>query len=174
MPRFSVRWLLWAVAFVGAAIAGLLNANWYWHRAFESLGLVFVLTAVAAAIYSNGKRRAFWVGCLLFGGPYFLLSLGFVERYRWGERFITTVMLEYMYQSVFEPHTFDIPPEGGRIDYDALSEQRLPDGTLRVFGRRPSWSSYSEVGNAVLCIPFALFGGALASWFYRRPDQGET
>jgi len=44
--RFSLKWLLIAVAFIAISFVALLNANDIWKYAFENAAWVFLLVAI--------------------------------------------------------------------------------------------------------------------------------
>jgi hypothetical protein len=72
MSRFSLRALLVAVAFVALSIVATMNANYRWVVALEMLAFLLLFTALVGAIYARGERRAFWIGCAIFGWGFWL------------------------------------------------------------------------------------------------------
>src|SRR5688500_712555 len=80
MPRFSIRQLLLATAFIAVGCFALLNAS-AWVAAALFCGLTLILSAaVLFAIYRDGERRAFWIGFAVLGWVYlFLCFSGFLS-----------------------------------------------------------------------------------------------
>jgi hypothetical protein len=72
MNRFSLRTLLLAVAFVALAIVTTINASYTRVVALEMLAFLFLFTAIAGAIFARDQRRAFWIGCAIFGWGFWL------------------------------------------------------------------------------------------------------
>ena len=70
--RFSLKWMLAAVAFVGFGCVALCNANEAWAGAAMGLTVVVLLAAILAAIYS--QPRAFYIGVCVFGWSYLVLT----------------------------------------------------------------------------------------------------
>jgi hypothetical protein len=73
--RFTIRGIVWLVVFLGVAIAALRESNDAWDCGVFGLTLLILLTAVLLAIHRRESHRAFWLGFVLFGGVYLLLSL---------------------------------------------------------------------------------------------------
>jgi len=71
---FPVRWLLFAVAFCGLVVAGMLDATRHWVAGIHGLFLLASLSCLVFAIYGSASQRAFAVGFLCFGVPYFALA----------------------------------------------------------------------------------------------------
>jgi hypothetical protein len=167
--RFSLKWLLIAVAFVAVSLVALLNANNEWRSAFENISLFTLLVAASAAMYSVSERRAFCFGFVLFGFAYFLvLAIGFFNNTR--ERLLTTAGLRIAHKQLFQAKSdvvlFREPIDGDVIEGTATMQ---PDGiNARVMIVRPKLTNFIAVGNAIFCIPFGLLGGVIARALYRR------
>ena len=73
--RFTIRSIVWLVVFLGVAIAALRESNDAWDSGVFGLTLLILLTSVLLAIHRRDGNRAFWLGFVLFGGVYLLLSL---------------------------------------------------------------------------------------------------
>jgi hypothetical protein len=164
MPRFSLKWLLIAVAYIAISVGALLNANRFWRSSLESSAVALVLIALAGVIWSAGERRAFWGGSLLFGAIYLLWSTGLFGLTQ-SIRFPPTDAFSYIHRRSFTPTT-EIPESPDLSDIDYSNEFVGGVATLQVI--RPGNTVFTAVGNAVLAIPFALLGGVIATAFYRR------
>jgi hypothetical protein len=167
--RFSLKWLLIAVALVAVSVVALLNANNDWRSMVENAALFAILVATAAAVYSAGERRAFCFGFALFGITYFLVlaSPSFSDA---RERLFTSAGFRIIHKQLFHAKSdvvlFREPIDGDVINGTALMQ---PDGiNARVMIVRPKLSDFIAVGNALFCIPFGLLGGVIARAFYRR------
>jgi hypothetical protein len=169
--RFSLKWLLIAVAFVAVGLVALLQANNVWRVAFENASLFALLVATSAAVYSLGERRAFCFGFVMFGLTYFLF--GFFSNSR--ERLLTTTGLRAIHPKLFEAKS-DVIPFEEPIDGDVVgTATMLPGGVnARVMIVRPRLTDFIAVGNAVVCMVFGLLGGVIARAFYRRRTTTAT
>ena len=74
-PRFSLRSLLGAVAFIAAALASLIQPWRSWCPALVLTATLFLLlVAIPASVFAHGRERAFYVGFAFVGWSYFLLA----------------------------------------------------------------------------------------------------
>ena len=62
--------------FLAVGFAALRVSSRLWASTLFSVALLSLVVAVAALIYRRGPERDFWVGYVLFGGTYWLLSFG--------------------------------------------------------------------------------------------------
>lgn len=76
MPRFSIRQLLIATAFIAVGCFGLLNATPLIAAASLTAVTMILCTAVLLSIYWDAERRAFWIGFVILGWVYLLLCFG--------------------------------------------------------------------------------------------------
>jgi len=72
--NYSIASLLGLVAFIALACVAVMNASPFWVRVTFSLALGATLVAVVGIVYRRNRTRAFWLGFLVFGGGYLLLS----------------------------------------------------------------------------------------------------
>src|SRR5688500_1127412 len=100
--RFSLKWLLVAVAFVAVGLVALLNANELWRHAFETAIILLFLTSVVGGVASSGQSRAFWTGCAVFVGGWFVVATGFFVS-SWPNRLITTDGLNAVHGFLISP-----------------------------------------------------------------------
>jgi hypothetical protein len=162
MPRFSMKWLLGAVAFVGLSIVALLNARWYWHSGLMNVLLVLLAASLAGMIYLGRDGRAFCGGFFIFGMFYFLFATQWWKLEReW--RFMPTSGLSALHKHTFVAKNETIPPSGFQGGGDIVSRgQPLPNGSVPAMVVRPSHEAFVGVGNTLLCFLFALLGGVVA------------
>jgi len=70
--RFSVRQLMLTGTFVAVSVVALLNANYFLVAALRVIIALALAVAIVAAIYADGKWRAFSVGFAIVGWIHFL------------------------------------------------------------------------------------------------------
>jgi hypothetical protein len=170
MTRFSLRALLLAVAFVALAIVATKNANYTWLVALEMLAYLFLFTAIVGAIFARGERRAFWIGCAIFGWGFWLAGAlsSYVRLPGWR---VEDVVAEVLIR-VF-PAQIDLREDEylGRIDVQHM--QKILDWRD---GNNVAWvrlddvervQRLPEVTRALLVIVAGVIGGVVAGWFYR-------
>ena len=74
-PRFSLRSLLCAVAFIAVALASLMQPWRSWCPSLVlTVTLFLLLVAIPASFLASGRERAFYVGFAVVGWGYFLLA----------------------------------------------------------------------------------------------------
>ena len=74
MRRFSLKSLLAFTAFVGFALAAVLNANPAWASAVLSLVLLFLLLSTVLCVVKRGRARHFYAGACIFGWAWLALT----------------------------------------------------------------------------------------------------
>src|SRR5829696_2695032 len=67
--RFSIRWLLISVAYIGLGVAALQNPNPA-HQWVRLVTLGILLSAISCMLYAQKDQRPFWVGFSLYGWFY--------------------------------------------------------------------------------------------------------
>jgi len=65
--RFSIQYVLIAIACVAVALTALRYASDFWEGVFYFLVVVFLFSTLLGCIYRKGHLRAGWVGAALFG-----------------------------------------------------------------------------------------------------------
>ncbi len=164
-----------AVAFVALAIVATKNANYTWLVALEMLAYLFLFTAIVGAVFARGDRRAFWIGCAIFGWGFWLAAAlsSYVRLPGW--RVEETVAEQLI--RVF-PAQMDLREDEylGRIDVQHM--QKILDWRD---GNNVAWvrlrdderiKRLPEVTRALLVIVAGVIGGAVAAWFYRSRHAG--
>ena len=175
MSTFSIRWLLFVVAYVAICFTALLNANNYWRYGLHAASLLLILTAILGTIFSAGQRRAFWTGCLVFGAAWFLPVFGNHEFVRALQPRLINAGFTALHGRLFSPTIEVFPYEdinlaiqrGRSLGGDV---QTLPDKRHQVTFIQPSESRFTAAGEAALCVPVALLGGLIATWFWQSRE----
>ena len=107
LPRFSLREMLLAVAFVGIGCYALRWASPFWSNLLFYVTLLLVMAGTLIAINWPGEPRSFWVGFVLCGVTHWALVFhpGFDHGFPgpFSRTFITRVLSEHAYQRI-RPH----------------------------------------------------------------------
>jgi hypothetical protein len=72
--RMTIRLAMALVLFAGVALAALRDPSVWWVGGLVACLIGLMLTACVGAMYRTGRARAFWLGIVVFGGGYLLLS----------------------------------------------------------------------------------------------------
>jgi hypothetical protein len=169
--RFSLKWLLTAVAFIAVCLFALLHANVLGRVGTQGAVLLSLLIGSAGAMFSVRGVRAFCGGYVLFAIPFLAVFFGFKS----GSDFISTRMLEIIHSQAFSPTTEMVrgPFYPATYEGDVLTVTDQPDASLLVTAIRPKRQDFVSVGHAILSVPFSVLGGLVALAFYRRrPSPG--
>lgn len=108
-PRFTIAALVAIIASLGVGFAALRSPSQLWASTLFTLTLAALAVALVNAIYGRDRRRAFWTGFLVFGGPYALLALGPWLAEGVGSRLVTTAFLDVLYPKLIA----QTPASGG-------------------------------------------------------------
>jgi hypothetical protein len=73
--RFHIGTLVILVLVLGVSLAALREPNEIWDSGVFTLTVGVLLASLLLAIHRTEKRRAFWLGFVLFGAAYLVLSL---------------------------------------------------------------------------------------------------
>ena len=122
-PRFRIAGMLAAVVCCGVAFAALRSPSQLWAATLFAVALGSLPVGLIHALYSRGRRRAFWVGFLACGAVYLAASLGPGIGEVFGPRMVTTAVLDLLYPRVFPPAV--IPPAGLAGDVRARVAEQL-------------------------------------------------
>ncbi len=151
--RFSLKWMLGAVAFVGFGCVALFNANEAWAAAALGLTVIVLLVAVVGAIHSNS--RAFYTGMAVFGWGYLLLTQPLVRPLA-----ATDVLLNIIYKPL------------KRVIPD-VSREDIPNGAAFVKSgvgfayQMPIHKHFRAVAHSLFVLVFAIIGGVVGHRFSR-------
>jgi hypothetical protein len=140
MMRFSLMTLLAILSVLAICLAAILYPNIYVATFFSTAMLVLVLFGISAAKICGGGARAYWVGFSVFGGSYLLFSSIFSSTI--GSLLITDHLLRDVHRWLRDSGWHRYEPVGYKV--------------------------MMHVGHSVFAIVFALAGGMMANWLYRR------
>ena len=182
------------VLFAGVALAALRDPSVWWVGGLVACLIGLLLTACVGAMYRTGRARAFWLGIVVFGGGYLLLSRVLSTDATGNPVALTNRALDTLALNLRSA-----PPVGAKIyadmngnfllasvlqidrakgayfvNYDgltAISNAWLSPAQIKL----PNDGDYSAVGNKLVMILVALIGSVVAVAFYdsRERRRGE-
>jgi len=165
MTRFSLRWLFGFVALVGLAIVALKNANEAWWSLGVTIVLLVLSVATVGAVTSLHERRAFWIGCAIFGWAYWIVSTGSFGLER--GTLVTGALLRLVYVPLSQEVELPSDMSPGEPTYSRIGGFRN-DGTPIHFVQEPSFGAMLLVAHPIVNVGFAFIGGWVATLFHRR------
>jgi hypothetical protein len=179
-PQFSLAALAALVAFIALACCALMYASHTWAASLQTVGVVFVMLAITAAVYRRGGARAFWLGSGIWGGAYFLLSSSLLSNPQTFDTFGrptnysvgTTQLSLWVYEHVLPKLlTPPVRTSGGMPGVGSLGEgggmptgYRPPAPAPASF--YPDQESFLRVAQALWLWVFALVGGGVGRWLH--------
>jgi hypothetical protein len=189
--RFRIASLLALVGFVAFGIAALRAADEPWDSAILALTLLALAAGTLLAVLRHGRRRAFWLGFMIFGWMAFAVNHvpGMNERLPWtkGLRWVdskipgkqsTTAYSYLMLSRLITKAQLDyqavVPQSQGTtfVDVTGSSGQAGTSGLklLRFLGTPARTSEYFvQIGQSLVAILLAFVGGKLGSMVFREP-----
>jgi hypothetical protein len=170
--HFEIRGLMVLIVLVAAAFAGLRTPSPLWANAWFSMTLAALTLAIPAAVYTQGGRRAFWVGFATCGWVYFVLALAPWFQSEVSFQLVTTTLLdllapyivqkEYLlrtYIGAFNPPRAPTPPTPWQTwnlpEFPRETPWHLGYATLHSPGL------YLRIGHAACCLLLAVLGGEI-------------
>jgi hypothetical protein len=168
MNRFSLRTLLLAVVLFALALVATMNASRPWAVALEALVYVLLSAAVVGALCTVGERRAFWIGCAVFGWALWLAGVLLNHVQLPGGRVADAVAdrlipifqtEEAIEHDEYIRRQYNVHVLSDYLDNNNVRRYRVLD---RDFQRR-----LPEVIRALLVIVAGLLGGAIGGWMWR-------
>src|SRR5262249_4049429 len=100
MRSFTILSLMGFVLASAIALAALRSGDEYWAGGLLMVTLLLLGTAVLAVVYQRGQSRAGWLGFLVFGGAYLVLSIGQWPSEAVSAKLPTTRFLNYAHARV--------------------------------------------------------------------------
>jgi hypothetical protein len=197
--RMTIRLAMALVLFAGVALASLRDPSVWWVDGLVACSIGLLLTACVGAMYRTGRARAFWLGIVVFGGGYLLLSRVLSTDATGNPVALTNRVLD-----TFALNLRSAPPVGAKI-YAEMDGNFLPASVLQIdrangayFVHYDGWTDahnallgraqinfasgddYHAVGNLLVVILLAMIGSVVAVAFYdtrerrrdERPSQG--
>jgi hypothetical protein len=192
IPRFTIRSLLLVISFVGVAVAALRASTGIWDGCLLGLTALGLLTSVLLAVHGTNRRRAFWLGFVLFGWAYLVASLipaigprlpttkGLAlidSKIPWRERNPVTAVQAVAsitsspaatnpVQGFVVPPLLFASPQGDVWVWDTTTGRLLsgPNGSTEDFIR---------IGHSLLALLLAFSGGHLSRHLYEQ-GRGES
>ena len=162
--RFSLKWMLGAVALVGFGCVALYNANETWATAVLFFTVVVLLVAILGAIYL--QPRAFYVGMCIFGWGYLLLTDGPPIGEAVKPLAATDALLDVIYKTM--QHGIVVDPSGIVI-LDSDGARMINNrGPTRFASLMPIRKHFQAVGHSLFALLFGIIGGAVGEWFSRK------
>jgi hypothetical protein len=194
--RFRITALMGLVLFVGVAFAALRDASEWWAGALLVVTIGLLLTACLGVVYRTGGDRAFWLGMLVFGGGYLLLS-----RFVFTDATTSPLALTNRGIDALRWNLRSTPQAAGEKVLADMRGKMLPASVVQIDNRNSKflvhyegWSDYHDawvgrmgikvqdaevyhgVGNLLVVLLFALTGSVVAVAFHasraRRRDAG--
>jgi hypothetical protein len=182
--RFNIASLLIVIFILAVGFAALRESTELWESGLFSLTLVVLLVSILLAILRAEERRAFWLGFAVFGWIYLGLSLvPSIES-----RLMTTKALTYLdsklpgspvvitgqswgdVQNSQKDQTIAVPSQSYLIRNEHLTAyyKRL------LKGGSGTTENFVKIGNSLLTLFMAWFGGQLSRYVYRKNRQGTS
>jgi hypothetical protein len=191
-PRFTIANILAIVLFFAVGLAGLRAATDAWDSGVFGVTLTVLLISALLCIHRTAATRAFWLGFVLFGCVYLVMSLiPPVEA-----RLPTTKALAYL-DSQVPGRTFTITGvlngsnggPGSTVTTFAFSPQgrtigSSEGGTVRLWslatgralaGPNGTSENFLRIGHSLLALVLAFLGAHLSRYLYAsgRPGRAE-
>ena len=169
--RFSLKWMLAAVALVGFGCVALYNANEAWAGAAMGLTTFVLLVALVGACHSNS--RAFYTGACIFGWGYLILN--YVPPMH--ESIRPLAAMDALLDIVYEPMQRDVTVDTNALNIDPhiwlktnshveVSFISGPTGVIYIY-RMPIQKHFRAIGHSLFALIFAIIGGAVGQCFSR-------
>jgi hypothetical protein len=191
-PRFTIRNLLLIVLFVAVAVAALREATDGWDSSLFGLTFLILLTAVLLAVHRTDRKRAYWLGFVLFGWTYLVASLITpIEA-----RLPTTKALAYLdsklpgreriwltevlaTSNTTNPNTIQavaFSPQGSTLTTSSQGVVRRWDVTTSklLAGPNGTTENFVHIGHSLLVLVIALLGGRLSRYLYKSGQEEQV
>jgi hypothetical protein len=182
--RVSIAALLTGIALFGVTLTALIYPSPLAGNAFFTLTVGTLMTGLLGAVYSRGRKRAFWIGFSTFGWAYFLANYGPEPISNVASNLVTEGILEILY-----PYTI---PHAESGDASVVPPALLPQPVPPMLPGDPpsSWETwttsdrttgsyyssprmFNRIGHSLFCLLFASIGGILARRFHENRERAE-
>jgi hypothetical protein len=153
--RFSIASLMFLVLILAVGFAALRSGSELWSIAVFSMTLVALFIAILGAVYRPAPGRAGWLGFVIFGWGYLVLSFGPGFRAEIRPQLVTAPLLEWL-----RPRIAPIPPPG---------EYYVQDLSGQLVVRGPDTAdAFRRTGHSLSAVLFGLLGALAARAFASR------
>ena len=177
--RVSIATLLVVVGLMAVGFAALRVSSRLWANASFSVVLLSLVVAIAALIYRQGPRRAFWAGFALFGWTYLILVFGPAPLNGWKDWLVTVPVLAMLEERLLieaAPNATGRPPASSRV---------IPRAPQAAYAELTPWSywtatdrsnpfssdSFNRIGHSLFCFGIAMAGGAFCRFLRDTRDE---
>lgn len=182
-PQFSLLTLAGIVACFAIGSCALVYASTAWSSTLTTAAVLFLIVATLAAVYRQGRTRAFWLGCAVGGWLYLLLTGWLFTGYRnvdtmgqanLDSELATSHLARWVYQRVLpsvrkppQPQPF-MGPGGQGFGGSGVGGNGFGAGGFPVvpMSDYPDEVTFIRVNHAIWLWIFALAGGAAGRWLY--------
>jgi hypothetical protein len=159
--RFSLRWLLLFVAFVAVGTFSLRYASFFISGCLSVVWLLFLMVVILGAIYRRKQRRAFWLGCCVFGWCFAVYGIVSGDK---------TTELDQVIQSAYDEFKWSIEvAPATAVAYRESGGTAVIGPTSTIYLPRETPFKHAAVTLAEFVIAF--IGGFVAQWFYASRDR---
>jgi hypothetical protein len=154
------------VAYAALACAALRYSTELWASSLFTLAIVLQMFAVLRVALHHGQPRAAWIGVLVFGGGYLLLSSG-----PWPQMDLITNrgliwLSQKLHQDPIEQQQATAVSFATGTTLSA-SQVLLWDASMgRSLVPPPLQPPFLRIGHCLLSPLFGLIGAIVASWLY--------
>jgi hypothetical protein len=183
--RFSIGGLMVLIVVMGVGFAALHFPTPLWGNVWFSFPLAALTLAIPAAIYSQGERRAFWVGFATCGWVYFVVSMAPWFQAETGCQLVTTTILDllgpYFVREDYLLRTYirQFNPPSAPISPTPWQVWNFPDFSGGTKSWRYGWHTvqspptYFRVGHGVFSLVIAFLGGEAVRYLATMRSQPE-
>jgi hypothetical protein len=161
-PRFSLAGLMGIVAVIALGCVGLLSASTFWTSAAATITLALFLGAVLGVILLRGAEQSFLLGFALFGIVYLVL----VDWDWFGGQLghDLTVGLVDVAESVIPSPRVATAPIASPLPLQPPTME--PMETFAAHSVKVG--NFVQIGRMTLALLFALVGGSLGLFLFKR------
>jgi hypothetical protein len=171
-PRFSLRILLIATAYVAAMIGGFVSGSQLWADIIFSLTIGAILVATLAALFhSNAFSRVYWQGFCVIAWISMFLAFGPWAAGQVRHNLVTDQLLRSIHRLITPIHAARHVRPGFQLQQESENSYRTgPQSIFEVWGG--TWQATQRIGHSMWAIVLGLAGGYLAVNLSGRGDGG--
>jgi hypothetical protein len=147
----------------GVATACLVFANPVLGDLYYTAGLLIFAFGVIRAIYSEGQRRAFWIGFVILYSLYCYHTTWAFIQYGGGRNMSTGLITTRLLAAVYETMNPELMAARGRVAMPP-SPMSLPGN---LFG---GYIGFLTMGHTLIALGLGVIGGRVAQRFASPPS----